>query len=166
MHSWWTRTKAWLSRDQIWDDVFTRTVSILMSSAVIGLFLALTGVLDPDRRAWAVIVGMVISFESRLVSAGERGMVAHPAVEQHSGRHGCGGGQGGEGERVADLPLWPLAAYAADLLRSGPLHQLSRCGHCRWLFLDTSKNHSRRWCSMNSCGSVVKMRRYRAARRS
>ena len=67
---------------------------------------------------------------------------------------------------VLDQPLWPLAAHAADLLRSGPLHQLSRCGHCRWLFLDTSKNHSRRWCSMNSCGSIVKMRRYRAARRS
>ncbi|CCG01647.1 CGNR zinc finger domain-containing protein [Blastococcus saxobsidens] len=32
-------------------------------------------------------------------------------------------------------------------------------------FLDTSKNHSRRWCSMNSCGSIMKMRRYRAARR-
>lgn len=68
-------------------------------------------------------------------------------------------------ENALDQPLWPLAAHAADLLRSGPLHQMSRCGHCRWLFLDTSKNHSRRWCSMNSCGSVVKMRRYRAARR-
>jgi predicted RNA-binding Zn ribbon-like protein len=65
-----------------------------------------------------------------------------------------------------DQPLWALAAQAVDLLRSGRQHELSRCGHCRWLFLDTSRNHSRRWCSMSSCGSVMKMRRYRASRRT
>ncbi|MCK4450409.1 MAG: CGNR zinc finger domain-containing protein, partial [Anaerolineae bacterium] len=31
---------------------------------------------------------------------------------------------------------------------------------CDWLFVDASKNHSRRWCSMNMCGSRVKARRY------
>jgi predicted RNA-binding Zn ribbon-like protein len=64
-----------------------------------------------------------------------------------------------------DYPLWPLAAQAVELLRSTPLERLTACGHCRWLFLDTSRNRSRRWCSMNACGAVIKMRRYRSAKR-
>jgi predicted RNA-binding Zn ribbon-like protein len=60
--------------------------------------------------------------------------------------------------------LWPLAAAAVDLLRSGPLERVEMCVECRWLFLDQSRNHSRRWCSMNECGGRSKMRRYRARR--
>jgi predicted RNA-binding Zn ribbon-like protein len=65
-----------------------------------------------------------------------------------------------------DWPLWVLADAIMDLLTTAPLHLLGRCQHCRWLFLDHSKNHSRRWCSMNSCGAITKMRRYRATHRS
>jgi predicted RNA-binding Zn ribbon-like protein len=65
-----------------------------------------------------------------------------------------------------ELPLHLLAGQAVDLLRDGGLDRLSRCGHCRWLFLDTSRSRNRRWCSMSACGSVVKMRRYRAGRRA
>jgi predicted RNA-binding Zn ribbon-like protein len=64
-----------------------------------------------------------------------------------------------------DRPLWPIAVAAIELLQTGPLQLLARCGHCRWLFLDTSRQHNRRWCSMNACGAIVKMRRYRASRR-
>ena len=63
-----------------------------------------------------------------------------------------------------ERPLWPLAVSALDLLRHGPLDRLKACEDCPWLFLDTSRNHSRRWCSMEDCGSRVKMRRYRARR--
>jgi predicted RNA-binding Zn ribbon-like protein len=62
--------------------------------------------------------------------------------------------------------LGPLAAAAVDLLRHGPLDRLKLCDACPWLFLDTSRNHSRRWCTMNECGSRLKMRRYRARRRA
>jgi predicted RNA-binding Zn ribbon-like protein len=58
--------------------------------------------------------------------------------------------------------LGPLAAAAFDLLRHGPLDRLKLCDGCPWLFLDTSRNRSRRWCSMSECGSRLKMRRYRA----
>jgi predicted RNA-binding Zn ribbon-like protein len=58
-------------------------------------------------------------------------------------------------------PLWVLADAALDLLVTAPLQLLGRCRHCRWLYLDASRNRSRRWCS-NGCGSIVKMRRYRA----
>jgi len=36
-----------------------------------------------------------------------------------------------------------------------------RAGGCRWVFLDTAKNHSRAWCSMQSCGNREKVRTYR-----
>ena len=63
-----------------------------------------------------------------------------------------------------ERPLWPLAVAALDLLRDGPLDRLKACEDCPWLFLDTSRNRSRRWCSMDDCGSRSKMRRYRARR--
>jgi predicted RNA-binding Zn ribbon-like protein len=58
--------------------------------------------------------------------------------------------------------LAPIAVAAVDLLRSGPLDRLKVCDACPWLFLDTSRNRSRRWCSMSECGARLKMRRYRA----
>jgi len=61
-----------------------------------------------------------------------------------------------------ERPLWPLAHAVVDLLHSKPLDRLGGCERCRWLFLDTSANRSRRWCSMDSCGAIEKMRRHRA----
>jgi predicted RNA-binding Zn ribbon-like protein len=61
-------------------------------------------------------------------------------------------------------PQWTLADVSIDLLTNAPLHLLGRCQHCRWMFLDHSRNHTRRWCSMQSCGAIMKMRRYRDAR--
>jgi predicted RNA-binding Zn ribbon-like protein len=58
-----------------------------------------------------------------------------------------------------------VAGAAIDLLRGGPLDRLKVCTACPWLFLDLSRNHSRRWCSMNVCGGTMKMRRYRARAR-
>ena len=61
-------------------------------------------------------------------------------------------------------PVWRIAHAAVDLLRSPRAARLSQCGNCRWLFLDASKNRSRRWCSMAHCGSDAKVRRARARR--
>jgi predicted RNA-binding Zn ribbon-like protein len=61
------------------------------------------------------------------------------------------------------LPLHLVACAVADLLTSPRLARVGRCegvGDCGWLFLDTTKNKSRRWCSMKACGSRAKMRRY------
>ncbi len=59
-------------------------------------------------------------------------------------------------------PLWVLAEAAADLLISPEAKRVSQCSSqtCRWLFLDTSKNHSRRWCDMKLCGNRVKARNH------
>lgn len=67
----------------------------------------------------------------------------------------------GLGREIA-APLWLLAQAAADLLTSDHTAQLRSCASdtCRWLFLDTSKNHSRRWCDMKVCGNRMKARRF------
>jgi predicted RNA-binding Zn ribbon-like protein len=59
-------------------------------------------------------------------------------------------------------PLWPIATAAVDLLRAGPLDRLKTCANCPWLFIDRSRNRSRRWCAMDECGVHLKMRAYRA----
>jgi predicted RNA-binding Zn ribbon-like protein len=66
-------------------------------------------------------------------------------------------------------PLWPVADAAHQLVTSSAVSRLKRCGNCPWLFLDQSKNGSRRWCSMEICGTHQKIRRYvtkRAASRA
>ncbi len=60
--------------------------------------------------------------------------------------------------------LWQPAHAAIDLLRSERLERLTQCRNCRWLFLDASKNRSRRWCSMAHCGSDAKVRAARVRR--
>ncbi len=55
--------------------------------------------------------------------------------------------------------LAPVALAAADLLTSDELQRVRQCPNCGWLFVDTSRNHSRRWCSMDFCGSKIKSRR-------
>jgi predicted RNA-binding Zn ribbon-like protein len=61
-----------------------------------------------------------------------------------------------------DSVLWPIARSAADLLASDQLHYVRRCSSktCEWFFLDTSKNHHRRWCDMTRCGNRAKVRRF------
>jgi predicted RNA-binding Zn ribbon-like protein len=67
-----------------------------------------------------------------------------------------------------DRMLWPVVRSAADLLVSDDVRRVRRCGgeNCDWLFLDTSRNHSRRWCSMRDCGNRAKARRYYARQKS
>ncbi len=65
--------------------------------------------------------------------------------------------------RNLDAPVWPITRSAADMLTSDQERRLVReCGadDCRWLFVDTSKNRSRQWCSMSSCGNREKARRH------
>jgi predicted RNA-binding Zn ribbon-like protein len=49
---------------------------------------------------------------------------------------------------------------AAELLVSNQLDRIRRCGECGWLFYDASRNHLRRWCSMEICGNRAKARRH------
>ena len=67
-----------------------------------------------------------------------------------------------------EIVLLPIAISAVEVLTHPPHGQIKQCpgaGDCGWLFLDRSKNGSRRWCRADGCGARVKMRRhYRRAR--
>jgi predicted RNA-binding Zn ribbon-like protein len=97
---------------------------------------------------------------------------ALPAALSH--RRLARGSEGGfrwEWDRPAgalDAMLWPVVHSAAALLASDELSALRECAadSCAWLFLDHSRNHSRRWCDMKVCGNRTKARRhYERARR-
>ncbi len=62
-----------------------------------------------------------------------------------------------------DRFLGPVVKSAAELLMSEDLAMVKQCGgeECGWLFLDTSRNRSRRWCDMADCGNLAKVRRWR-----
>lgn len=74
-----------------------------------------------------------------------------------------------EGKNALDQMLWPVVRSAIELLTSEEVKKVKECpgvGDCGWLFLDTSKNSSRQWCSMEGCGSRAKMRRQYARLRA
>jgi predicted RNA-binding Zn ribbon-like protein len=66
-----------------------------------------------------------------------------------------------------DCLIWPIVSSAAELLTSEELARVGECAGdgCGWLYLDVSKNRSRRWCDMGDCGNRAKARRhYRKSR--
>jgi predicted RNA-binding Zn ribbon-like protein len=65
--------------------------------------------------------------------------------------------------RDTRLISWMVGLAAADLLTSDTVSRVRECEDdrgCGYLFIDMSKNHSRRWCSMESCGNRAKARRH------
>lgn len=70
-------------------------------------------------------------------------------------------------EVALDRMLWPVVRGAADLLTAVERDRVRECAadSCGWLFLDGSRNRSRRWCDMSVCGNRNKVRRFRATRR-
>lgn len=71
-------------------------------------------------------------------------------------------------EGALDGMLWPVVHDAAGLLISEELDRVGQCAddRCGWLFLDASRNRSRRWCSMEGCGNRAKVRRHYKRKRA
>ena len=68
-----------------------------------------------------------------------------------------------------DSVLWPVVRSAAELLTSARLGRVHECpgpDGCGSLFLDTTKNETRRWCDMRFCGNRAKARRHYARTRA
>ena len=64
-----------------------------------------------------------------------------------------------------DQPLWWVVQSAAEVMTSDDLQRVGQCADdrgCGWLFYDTSKNRTRRWCDMRGCGNRAKARRHYA----
>jgi predicted RNA-binding Zn ribbon-like protein len=57
-------------------------------------------------------------------------------------------------------PIWGFLLSAHDLLRDKDQQYIKQCGGCEWIFIDETKNHKRKWCDMQTCGSSEKSKRY------
>lgn len=114
------------------------------------IFSGIAGGGDPAR-------GDVEELNRRLAPA-----LAHRRLREEAGAWGWAwdwdGARGGM-ERVT----WPVLLAAAELLTSDILSRVKLCegDGCGWLFVDASRNRSRRWCDMSDCGNLAKVRRYR-----
>lgn len=117
------------------------------------------------------------AIEKRASPARALGEVKEWIVEAHAGHHLDLAGPG-RFRKIFDLDadtlafLWPVALDAEELLlRELPEGRARICeesavGRCGWLFLDETRNHSRRYCSMSECGNRAKQRRFQARRRA
>jgi predicted RNA-binding Zn ribbon-like protein len=67
-----------------------------------------------------------------------------------------------ESKPSVNLILAAVLWSAGDLLAGPQLSKLRECSNekCLWLFLDDSKNGTRRWCSMSACGNRAKAHRH------
>jgi predicted RNA-binding Zn ribbon-like protein len=65
-------------------------------------------------------------------------------------------------DKKLDQMLWQVIHSAVELLTSDKLDRICECQgeNCGWLFIDMSRNRSRRWCDMKDCGNLAKARRH------
>lgn len=68
--------------------------------------------------------------------------------------------------RGLDAALFSIAVSFAELLEKGDPARLKCCGNpdCRWVFYDTTRSRTRRWCADN-CGNLMKVREFRKRKR-
>jgi predicted RNA-binding Zn ribbon-like protein len=71
-----------------------------------------------------------------------------------------------DGNLDLETPVRAIVRATLDLLTSDRLPLVRECSgdSCGWLFLDTTRNHSRLWCDMRGCGNRAKVRRHRTRR--
>lgn len=95
-------------------------------------------------------------------------MLAAAPVRAEVVRAAGGFGWSTGGMRAAlGRPLWAVLWNGLELLTSARLAQVRTCAdaRCGWMFLDLSRNRTRRWCAMEDCGNRAKVRRHYARRR-
>jgi predicted RNA-binding Zn ribbon-like protein len=70
----------------------------------------------------------------------------------------------GSAADTLDRPFAPVIRAAVDLLTGDQAPLVGTCADhtCGWLFLDTTRNRTRRWCTMQDCGNRNKVRRFRS----
>jgi predicted RNA-binding Zn ribbon-like protein len=98
--------------------------------------------------------------EESLIAQSHRQLIWTPPVDGDAARPRADWVWGSSD--ATDLPRWAVVESAVNLLTSRAVNHVHECGSptCRWLFLDTSKNHTRRWCDMTICGNRMKARRF------
>jgi predicted RNA-binding Zn ribbon-like protein len=104
---------------------------------------------DPEDIALLSAAGAEATAAQRLVWGADGFEMEWPATE------------------ALDRAWWPAATSAVALLLSRDLERVKECAtdHCNWMFMDMSRNQSRRWCDMKDCGNRAKARRHYARRK-
>ncbi|TDD14625.1 hypothetical protein E1218_32760 [Kribbella turkmenica] len=172
---------AWSRRIGIVDAIEAEAVDAVWQGASDLAGKALRATVEIREATYLVLAqqasgvpGVPADFEQGLGSAFERLMLRWSAASARSMLV-----PRDSGPRVAELRVGTapalmipdrLVAAAVDLVRTVELRQLRACpvedGGCGFLFLDRSRNGSRRWCSMEDCGTRAKIRKLSARRRS
>jgi predicted RNA-binding Zn ribbon-like protein len=164
-------------------DLETPGVDELRSPDLCADWLRQHGLLDAGEPVTAADVVRVIEVREALrnLILGNTGEPVDPAAATVLERHSrsaplrvsvaAGGSVGLAPVRPGvDAALGRLLATVAAATMDGSWRRLKACRKhsCRFAFYDRSKNGSRSWCDMSSCGNRVKAARYRerAAARS
>jgi len=122
-----------------------------LREALYGVTLSLAGGEPPDPNALALVNEETRrAFARRALVAGDDGLAWDWSEEI-----------------VLDRPLWPVCQSLADLLTGQRVSRIRQCAapDCQALFVDASKNGSRRYCSTAGCGTAERVRRFRARQR-
>ena len=122
--------------------------SLELRESVYRIFVAKTNGKSPAEEDLTILNALL----TRLTSGAQ--------IVYHSGRFDW---EWNFDESALEAPLWVIVLSAVDLMTSEHVEWLGQCADeegCGWLFVDTSKNHSRRWCDINDCGNRAKQRSY------
>jgi predicted RNA-binding Zn ribbon-like protein len=127
-------------------EVFRRAIEL--REAVFRIFSAAAAKRDPERADLEVL-------NRELALAMPHARVAPVST-------GCSCDWAWEETGALDRVLWPVARSAAEALTSEDVGRIGECAGeaCQWLYVDTSRNHSRRWCVMSDCGNRAKAKRH------
>ena len=125
--------------------------AVALREAIYGVFdpLARGGNADPEGLAG--------------LNAELRRALGHARLERRGDAYALAWDRPGSGDPELDAPLWPVARSAMELLLDADLSRLGECDSdtCGFLFLDTTRNKSRRWCDTRVCGNRARVRAHR-----
>jgi len=156
----YTSVLAWCWRNQLIDDAEAERLNALASyqpGEADTTFHTALDLRDTLYRMFTSVIAHEAPASADLARLNRALTTAQPQrrIEANEGGFGWAWVQSDDLAHI----LAPIALAAADLLTSDELQRVRQCPNCGWLFVDTSRNHSRRWCSMDFCGSKIKSRR-------
>jgi predicted RNA-binding Zn ribbon-like protein len=124
----------------------------------IALREAIYRIFDPLTRGGSADAGGLGALNAEL-----RRALPHARLERGVEGYALAWDRPGSGHPELDAPLWPVARSAMDLLLDADLSRLGECDSdtCGFLFLDTTRNKSRRWCDTRICGNRARVRAHR-----
>jgi predicted RNA-binding Zn ribbon-like protein len=125
--------------------------ALRVRAACDGLFRAVAAGESIDSRSWrdlATLHGVAMEPAIAGLVVGEHGLAVAPDL-------------------VPALPFLAVVTLDAIALALSPrLARVKECPGCNWLFVDGTRNGSKRWCEMRTCGNRAKARRHGARTRS